>query len=412
MSSHAFTYVNTYNLLNRNMKLKSMTDVVIVSGVRTPIGRFQGGLSTLSACQLGSIALKEALRRARIDTVDEVIMGNVLSAGLGQNPARQAAIGAGIPVNVNAFTVNKVCGSGLKAVMLAAQAIKVGDADIIAAGGMENMTRAPYILFNAREGYRLGDGKLVDAMVHDGLWDVYNDFHMGITGEIIAEKFSITREDADNLAFESHQKSIKAQEEGKFKDEIIPVTYETRKGKVTVDTDEGPRKDTSLEVLAKLKPVFKKEGVVTAGNASQISDGASAVVVMSEKKARELGLDPLARIIDYCAAGLEPELVMEAPIPCVRNLLKKTGKTMEDIDLFEHNEAFATASCAVRRELQVPHDIFNVHGGAVALGHPIGCSGSRVLVTLMYAMKDRGAHRGIATLCLGGGNAVGMMIEI
>jgi acetyl-CoA C-acetyltransferase len=412
MSSHAFTYVNTYNLLNRNMKLKSMTDVVIVSGVRTPIGRFQGGLSTLSACQLGSIALKEALRRARIDTVDEVIMGNVLSAGLGQNPARQAAIGAGIPVNVNAFTVNKVCGSGLKAVMLAAQAIKVGDADIIAAGGMENMTRAPYILFNAREGYRLGDGKLVDAMVHDGLWDVYNDFHMGITGEIIAEKFSITREDADILAFESHQKSIKAQEEGKFKDEIIPVTYETRKGKVTVDTDEGPRKDTSLEVLAKLKPVFKKEGVVTAGNASQISDGASAVVVMSEKKARELGLDPLARIIDYCAAGLEPELVMEAPIPCVRNLLKKTGKTMEDIDLFEHNEAFATASCAVKKELQVPHDIFNVHGGAVALGHPIGCSGARVLVTLIYAMKDRGAHRGIATLCLGGGNAVGMMIEI
>jgi acetyl-CoA C-acetyltransferase len=412
MSSHAFTYVNTYNLLNRNMKLKSMTDVVIVSGVRTPIGRFQGGLSTLSACQLGSTALKEALRRARIDTVDEVIMGNVLSAGLGQNPARQAAIGAGIPVNVNAFTVNKVCGSGLKAVMLAAQAIKVGDADIIAAGGMENMTRAPYMLFNAREGYRLGDGKLVDAMVHDGLWDVYNDFHMGITGEIIAEKFSITREDADILAFESHQKSIKAQEEGKFKDEIIPVTYETRKGKVTVDTDEGPRKDTSLEVLAKLKPVFKKEGVVTAGNASQISDGASAVVVMSEKKARELGLDPLARIIDYCAAGLEPELVMEAPIPCVRNLLKKTGKTMEDIDLFEHNEAFATASCAVKKELQVPHDIFNVHGGAVALGHPIGCSGARVLVTLIYAMKDRGAHRGIATLCLGGGNAVGMMIEI
>jgi acetyl-CoA C-acetyltransferase len=388
-----------------------MTDVVIVSGVRTPIGRFQGGFSTLSACQLGSIALKEALKRARIDTVDEVIMGNVVSAGLGQNPARQAAIGAEIPVNVNAFTVNKVCGSGLKAVMLAAQAIRVGDADVIAAGGMENMTRAPYMLYNARDGYRLGDGKLVDAMVHDGLWDVYNDFHMGITGEIIAEKFGITREDADNLAFESHQKSIKAQEEGKFKDEIIPITYETKKGKVTVDVDEGPRRDTSLEVLAKLKPVFKKDGVVTAGNASQISDGASAVVVMSEEKARTLGLEPLARIVDYCAAGVEPELVMEAPIPCVRNLLKKTGKTMKDIDLFEHNEAFATASCAVRRELQVPHDIFNVHGGAVALGHPIGCSGSRVLVTLMYAMKDRGAHRGIATLCLGGGNAVGMMIE-
>ncbi|MBU6997027.1 MAG: acetyl-CoA C-acetyltransferase [Theionarchaea archaeon] len=389
-----------------------MTDVVIVSGVRTPIGRFQGGFSTLSACQLGSIALKEALRRAGLDTVDEVIMGNVVSAGLGQNPARQAAIGAGIPVDVNSFTVNKVCGSGLKAIMLAAQAIKVGDAEVIAAGGMENMTRAPYMLFKARDGYRLGDGQLVDGMVHDGLWDIYNDFHMGITGEIIAEKFGISREEADTLAFESHQKSIRAQEEGKFKEEIIPVTYETRKGEVTVDTDEGPRKDTSLEVLAKLKPVFKKDGVVTAGNASQISDGASAVVVMSEKKAETLGLEPLARIVDYCAAGLAPELVMEAPIPCVRKLFQKTGKSIKDVDLFEHNEAFATASCAVKKELQVPPDIFNVHGGAVALGHPIGCSGARVLVTLMYAMKHRGAQRGVATLCLGGGNAVGMMIEV
>ncbi|MBU7014430.1 MAG: acetyl-CoA C-acetyltransferase [Theionarchaea archaeon] len=388
-----------------------MTEVVIVSGVRTPIGRFRGGLSTLSACQLGSIALKEALRRASIDTVDEVIMGNVVSAGLGQNPARQAAIGAGIPVDVSSFTVNKVCGSGLKAVMLAAQAIRAGDADIIAAGGMESMTRAPYMLFSARDGYRLGDGKLVDSMVHDGLWDIYNDFHMGITGEIIAEKFGITREDADKLSAESHQKSIKAQEEGKFKDEIVPVTYETKKGTVTVDTDEGPRKDSSLEALARLRPVFKTDGVVTAGNASQISDGASAVVVMSEEKAKELGLDPLARIVDSCAAGLVPELVMEAPIPCIRKLFQKTGTSMKDIDLFEHNEAFATASCAVIKELQVPHDIFNVHGGAVALGHPIGCSGTRILVTLMYAMKDRGARRGIATLCLGGGNAVGMMIE-
>jgi acetyl-CoA C-acetyltransferase len=388
-----------------------MTEVVIVSGVRTPLGRFQGGLSRLSACQLGSLALQEALKRAGLDTVDEVIMGNVVSAGLGQNPARQAAIGAYIPVDVPSFTLNKVCGSGLKAVMLAAQAIKAGEAEIVAAGGMENMTNAPYMLFNARSGYRLGDGKIVDAMVHDGLWYMYNDFHMGITGEIIAEKYSVTREDADTLALQSHQKAVKAQEEGKFKEEIIPVTIEGRKGNITVENDEGPRKDSSLEILSKLKPVFKKEGIVTAGNASQISDGASAVVVMSAEKAQELGLTPLAKIVDSCTSGLEPELVMEAPIPCVKKLLSKTQKTMKDIDLFEHNEAFASASCAVKKALEVPENIFNVHGGAVALGHPIGCSGTRVLVTLMYAMKDRTAHRGIATLCLGGGNAVGMMIE-
>ena len=388
-----------------------MKNVVIVSGVRTPIGRFQGGLTTLSACQLGSIVLQEALKRAGLNTVDEVIMGNVVSAGLGQNPARQAAIGAGVPVEVPSFTLNKVCGSGLKAVMLAAQAIKVGEAEVVAAGGMESMTNAPYMLFKARSGYRLGDGKLVDGMVHDGLWDVYNDFHMGLTGEIIAEKYDITREDADAFAFESHQKAMKAQENGKLKEEIIPVTVETRKKSFTVENDEGPRKDTSLEVLSKLRPVFKKDGVVTAGNASQISDGASAVVVMSEEKAKELGLEPLATIVDYCASGVKPELVMEAPIPCVRELFSKTGMTINDVDLFEHNEAFATASCAVKKELKVPGEIFNVHGGAVALGHPIGCSGARVLVTLMYAMKDRDAHRGVATLCLGGGNAVGIMIE-
>lgn len=388
-----------------------MKNVVIVSGVRTPIGRFQGGLTTLSACQLGSVVLQEALKRAGLNTVDEVIMGNVVSAGLGQNPARQAAIGAGIPVEVPSFTLNKVCGSGLKAVMLAAQVIKLGEAEVVAAGGMESMTNAPYMLFKARSGYRLGDGKLVDGMVHDGLWDVYNDFHMGLTGEIIAEKYDITREDADAFAFESHQKAIKAQENGKLKEEIIPVTVETRKKSFTVENDEGPRKDTSLEVLSKLRPVFKKDGVVTAGNASQISDGASAVVVMSEEKAKELGLEPLATIVDYCASGVKPELVMEAPIPCVKKLFSKTGMAINDVDLFEHNEAFATASCAVKKELKVPGEIFNVHGGAVALGHPIGCSGARVLVTLMYAMKDRNAHRGVATLCLGGGNAVGIMIE-
>ncbi len=388
-----------------------MTDVVIVSGVRTPIGRFQGGLSGLSAPQLGSIALKEALKRAGLKTVDEVIMGNVISAGLGQNPARQAALGAGIPVEVPSFTVNKVCGSGLKAVMLAAQAIKAEEAQVIAAGGVESMSRAPYILFNARTGYKLGDGAITDALVHDGLWDAYNNYHMGMTGEIIAEKFRISRQDADTLSFESHQKALKAQEAGKFKEEIVPVTVEGKKETITVDKDEGPRKDTTLEALSKLKPVFKKEGVVTAGNASQISDGGAAVIVMSLDKAKEMGLNPLARIVDYATSGLEPELVMEAPIPCVRTLFKKTGKTMKDINLFEHNEAFATASCAVIKELQVPTEIFNVNGGAVALGHPIGCSGTRVLVTLMHAMKDRNVHRGVATLCLGGGNAVGMMIE-
>ena len=388
-----------------------MTDVVIVSGVRTPIGKFQGGLSSLSAVKLGSLVLQEVLKRAGLDTVDEVIMGNVVSAGLGQNPARQAAIGALIPVDVPSFTINKVCGSGLKAVMLAAQAIKLGEAEVIAAGGMECMTNAPYMLFNARSGYRLGDGKIVDAMVHDGLWDVYNDFHMGITGEIIAEKYNITREEADKFALRSHQYSLKAQKEGKFKKEIIPVTIESRKGSFTVEKDEGPREDTSLEVLSKLKPVFKKDGIVTAGNASQISDGASAVVVMSDRKARELKLEPMAKIVDYSASGVEPELVMEAPIPCVKKLFSKTGMTISDIDLFEHNEAFATASCAVKKALEVPEDIFNIHGGAVALGHPIGCSGARVLVTLMHAMEDRNVNRGIATLCLGGGNAVGMMIE-
>ncbi len=388
-----------------------MTNVVIVSGVRTPIGRFQGGLSTLSACQLGSIAIQEALKRAGLETVDEVIMGNVVSAGLGQNPARQAAIYAGVPVDVPSFTVNKVCGSGLKAVMLAVQAIKVGDAEVIAAGGMESMTNAPYFLYKARDGYRLGDGNLVDGLIHDGLWDIFNDFHMGVTGEIIAEKYNITREEADAFALGSHQKAIKAHETGKFSEEMIPVAVESRKKTFTVDRDEGPRPDTSLEVLAKLRPVFKKDGLVTAGNASQISDGAAAVVVMPEEKARELELEPLAKIIDYSASGVEPELVMEAPIPCVRTLLDKTGMTMDDIELFEHNEAFASASCAIKKELEVPEDIFNIHGGAVALGHPIGCSGARVLVTLLYAMKDRDVHRGIATLCLGGGNAVSMMVE-
>ncbi len=392
-----------------------MREIVILSAVRTAIGKFNGTLRDFPAQQLGAIAIKEAVKRAGIDVnaVDEVIMGNVISAGLGQNPARQAMIHAGLPVKIGAVTVNKVCGSGLKAAMMAAQAIKAGDAEIIVAGGMENMNRGPYLLANARNGYRLGDGKLIDAMVYDGLWDVYNDFHMGNTGEIIAEKFNVTREDADRLALRSHEKAMEAIKTGKFKEEIVPVDIPQRKGEpIKFEIDEGVREDTSLEKLAKLKPAFKKDGIVTAGNASQISDGGSAVVVASKEKAEELNCKPMAKIIDYNTGGLKPELVMEAPIPTVRALMEKNGFSVEDIDLFEHNEAFASASVAVSRELGIPLEKFNVHGGAVALGHPIGCSGARVLTTLLYALKQRGLKRGLATLCLGGGNAVAMIVEM
>ncbi len=391
-----------------------MTEVCIVSAVRTPIGRFQGAFSSLSAVDLGTLAVKEAVARAQIDPTDvnEVLMGNVVTSALGQNPARQTLIRAGLPNTIGATTIGKVCGSGLKTVMLAAQAIKVGDAEVIVAGGMENMTNIPYYLTKARAGYRLGDGKVIDGMVFDGLWDIYNDFHMGMTGEIVAEKYGVTREDADKLAYESHQKAIKATNEGKFDDEIIPVEVKGRKGAVTTVTkDEGPRADTSLEVLAKLRPVFKKDGLVTAGNASQISDGASAVVVMSKDKAQEKGLTPLAYIRQYYTSGLAPELVMAAPIPGVKKVLEMGNFTIDDIDLFEHNEAFASASCAVKKECTVPDEKFNVHGGAVALGHPIGCSGTRVLTTLLYALKDKNGHRGLCTLCLGGGNAVTMIVE-
>jgi acetyl-CoA C-acetyltransferase len=389
-------------------------DIVIVSGVRTPIGRFQGGFNKTPAQELGAIAIKEAVTRAGLqaDQVDEVIMGMVVSAGLGQNPARQAAIKAGIPVEAGAFTVNKVCGSGLKSVMVGASEIKAGDAEIIVAGGMENMTMAPYVLEKARTGYRLGDGKIKDTMVYDGLWDVYNNFHMGMTGEIIAEKYDIVREDIDAFAYHSHMKASKATEDRKFKDEIIPVEVPQRKGApLTISKDEGIRPDTSIEKLGKLKPVFKEGGVVTAGNASQISDGGAATVIMTRDKANELGIEPLATIRDYNFGGVEPGLVMYAPIPTVKSLFEKTNLSIEDIDVFEHNEAFASASVAVQREFNIPEDKFNVHGGAVALGHPIGCSGTRVLVTLLYAMIDRDAHRGLATLCLGGGNAVAMIVE-
>lgn len=389
-----------------------MKEIAIVSGVRTALGRFDGALRPFSAPDLGARVIKEAVKRAGIGAkeIDEVIMGNVVSAGLGQNIARQASIYAGLPYEIGSFTVNKVCGSGLKSIMLAAQAIKLGDANIIVAGGMESMTNCPYLLEKARFGYRLFDGKLIDSMVKDGLWDVYNDFHMGMTGEIIAEKYGIKREDCDKFALWSHQKAAKATKEGKFKDEIMPVEIKKKNESLIFDKDEGIR-ETSLEKLAKLKPVFKEDGIVTAGNASQITDGAAAVVVMDKDKAEEKGLEPLVIIKGYDTGGAKPEYVMEAPIPTVRKLLKKMDLSVEDIDLFEHNEAFSSASIAVRKELGVPKEIFNIHGGAVALGHPIGASGARVLVTLLYALKNYDKKRGLATLCLGGGNAVAMVVE-
>lgn len=392
-----------------------MEEIVLVSAVRTAVGKFGGSLVNFNAGQLGGFVISEAIARAGIEgkDVEEVLMGNVVSAGLGQNPARRAMIYAGLPYEIGATTINKVCGSGLKTVMMAADAIKAGSHRIIVAGGMENMDQAPYLLRRARYGYRLFDGELVDAMVFDGLWDIYNDFHMGMTGEIIAERMNVSREEMDKLAYESHMKSAKATEEGRFKDEILPLEIPQKRGEpLVLDKDEGVRPDTSLEKLAKLKPVFKKDGFVTAGNASQISDGASALVVMAKSEAEKRGLESFARIIAYNTSGVKPEYVMEAPIPSVKSLLKDNGFTMDDIDLFEHNEAFASASVAVKREIGVPDEKFNVNGGAVALGHPIGCSGARVLTTLLYAMKNRNAGRGLATLCLGGGNAVSMIVEM
>ena len=390
-----------------------MKQPVILSATRTPIGKFGGGLKDVSATKLGAIAVREAMSRAGVkpEDVEECIMGNVISAGLGQNPARQAALHGGLPPEVSAVTINKVCGSGLKAVMLAADAISAGRGELFVAGGMESMTNAPYLLEKARFGYKLFDSQLVDAMVRDGLWDVFNDFHMGNTGEIIAERHGISREDADRFSLWSHQKAVRAIKEGDFSEEIVSVEIPSRKGAVTVSTDEGPREDTSIEVLAKLKPVFRENGILTAGNSSSINDGASALVVADGDRAQAMGAEPLARIIDYSSAGMKPELIMEAPIPAVRMLLDRNNLHMDDIDLFEHNEAFSSASLAVKAALEVPDGKFNVNGGAVSLGHPIGCSGARVLTTLIYAMRKRDAHRGVATLCLGGGNAVAMLIE-
>ena len=391
-----------------------MKDVVIVSGVRTAQGKFAGALKGFSAPQLGSIVIKEAVKRAGVKPkdVDEVIMGNVVPAGLGQNVARQAAIGAGIPYEVGAFHLDKVCGSSLKAVVCAAQAIKCGDADIVVAGGMESMSNCPYALPKARYGFRMFDAKAVDLMVYDGLWDVYNNFHMGNTGEVVAERHNISRKDCDEFAAWSHQKAAKATEQGYFKDEIIPVEIPQKKSDpIIFDKDEGIRPDSTAEKLAKLPPFFKKDGVVTAGNASQITDGSSAVVVMSRERADKLGVEPMATIKAYNTSGVEPAYVMGAPLPGIKKILKDNKLTIDDIDLVEHNEAFSSASAAVMKEFKIPQEKFNVHGGAVAIGHPIGSSGSRILITLMYAMKRYKKHRGLATICLGGGNAVQMIVE-
>jgi len=392
-----------------------MEDVVIVAAVRTPVGKFQGSLSGLSAPQLGSIVVREAVKRAGVDpaSVSECIMGNVISAGLGQNPARQAALGAGLPSAVSAMTINKVCGSGLKAVALGQQAVQTSNSDIVVAGGMESMTNAPYLLPQARKGYRLGDGKLIDSMVHDGLWDAYHDYHMGNTGENVAEKYGITREEQDEYALNSHRKAIAAIKECRFKDQIVPVELPSKKGAPPqfFTIDESPREDTTIEVLRSLKAAFKKDGTVTAGNAPGVNDGASAVVVMSAVKAQELGLKPMAHIVAQATSGIDPAWVMMAPVDAVRQLWKKTGWRNEDVDLYEINEAFSVAAIAVTRELGLDLNKVNVNGGAVALGHPIGASGARILTTLLYEMIRRDVHKGIAALCLGGGNAVGVAVE-
>jgi acetyl-CoA C-acetyltransferase len=386
---------------------------VIVSACRTPIGKFGKSLVGTHASRLGATVVREAVARAGIKPKDvgEVIIGNVISAGLGQNVARQAAIYAGIPVQVGSISVNKVCGSGMKSVMLAAQAIKAEDQEIVLAGGTENMSDAPYLVRELRWGNRYGDTKLEDSMIVDGLWDVYNDFHMGMTGERIAKKYGVTRRQADEYAFESHMKAAKAQKAGRFAEEIVPVEVESQGQKATFASDECIRFDTNLEKLSKLKPAFAPNGILTAGNSSQLSDGASALVVTSERAAKRRKLKPLVRVVAYAAGGSKPEDVMEAPIPTVKALLKKTGFSVEDFDLVEYNEAYSASSIVVRDELGIPEEKFNVNGGAVALGHPIGCSGARILTTLIYEMVRTGKNRGLATLCMGGGNALAMVIE-
>jgi acetyl-CoA C-acetyltransferase len=389
-------------------------DAYIVSACRTAIGEFMGGLGSMTAAQLGAIAVKEAVVRAGVDPkeVDEVLMGHVVQAGAGQATARQAAIHGGIPATVPAMAINKVCGSGLKAVMLAAQAIRAGDAEVIVAGGMESMSNAPYYLRNARSGYRLGNGELVDGVVADGLWCTFKNWHMGSAAELIARKFSVTREDQDRFSVDSHQKAVKAQNEGKFQGEMVAVPVPQKKGDPKpFAVDERPRPDTSMETLGKLRPAFEKDGTVTAGNAPGLNDGASAVVVMSADAVKRLGAKTMARITGYAAGGTEPEMLFYAPVVAVRKLAQKLGVKTNAWDLVEANEAFAAQAIVDARELEWDPARLNVHGGAVALGHPIGASGARILTTLLYAMRDRKAKTGLATLCLGGGNAVALSVE-
>jgi acetyl-CoA C-acetyltransferase len=392
-----------------------MREAVIVGAVRTPTGKFLGGLKSFSAPALGALVVREAVRRAGIDpnSVDECIMGNVVSAGLGQAPARQAAINGGLSNAVGALTINKVCGSGLKAVMLAAQGIALGDIDVAVAGGMESMSNCPYLLKGAREGLRMGDGTMIDSMVLDGLWDSFHNIHMGLTGEHVADTYKVTREEQDRYAAESHRKAAEATRQGWFKDEMLPVSIAQKKGDpVVVSHDESIREDTTAESLSRLKPAFKKDGTVTAGNAPGVNDGAAALVVMAADVAAARGVKPIARIVGYATSGLEPKLVMMTPVEAVKKLLKKTGWAIDTAHLFELNEAFSVQAVAVTRELGIDPARVNVQGGAVALGHPIGASGARVLTTLLHALRRRGEQRGIATLCLGGGNGVAMAIEL
>lgn len=393
-----------------------MEDVVIVSGVRTPVGKFQGALSGFTAPQLGAIAIREAVHRANLDpkVVDECIMGNVVSAGLGQNPARQAALQGGLLPEVSALTINKVCGSGLKAVGLAVQAIQTGNANIVVAGGMESMTNAPYLLPQGRSGFRMGDSVVVDSMVHDGLWDAFNDYHMGITGENVAEKHRITREQQDQYALNSHRKASAAWRECRFQSQVVPIEIVgKRKGlpSTMFTKDESVRDDASIEALRELKPAFKKDGTVTAGNAPGVNDAAAAVVVMSAKQAASLRLEPMVRIRAQATSGIDPKWVMLAPVIGIQRVLEKAGWSKDDVDLYELNEAFAVQALGVMKELDLDQQRVNVNGGAVAIGHPIGASGARVLVTLIYELIRRDAHRGVAALCLGGGNSVAMAVE-
>ncbi len=391
-----------------------MKEVVIASAVRTPIGSFNGGLATFSAAELGAMTIAEAVKRAQVqpDQVNEVIFGNVLQAGLGQNVARQCAIKAGIPVETPSFTVNKVCGSGLKTVNLAAQALMLDDAEIVVAGGTESMSQAPYLLDNkARWGYRMGNAKVVDVMIQDGLWCAFNDYHMGITAENVAAQFGITRQAQDQLAYESQVKAVAAIDNGCFKKEILPVVVKGKKGDVIFDTDEYPKRDAALEKLAGLKPAFKKDGTVTAGNASGINDGSAALVLMTADKAKALGIKPLARILGYGSGGVDPSIMGMGPVPATRKALAKAGLKIEDLDLIEANEAFAAQFLAVGKELGWPAEKVNIHGGAIALGHPIGASGARILVTLLHALAEQNKKIGLATLCIGGGQGCATIVE-